>query len=157
MHYRNNCFAPCLNSSRSMEADGLGGKGGFDGKYVKNNRKLNTDQPHAENRGNNRNLNFYFSNNPIWKLQITFNLDLLSGLQIIKVNPFPHNDTFWRPWETSFLKTLWEKDKLLVTSNFSFTHSVFYQFRKLSVIYIKLKIVVCRLFQFWPVLNFVVW
>ena len=25
------------------------------------------------------------------------------------INPFPHNDTFWRPWETSFLKTLWEK------------------------------------------------
>ena len=25
-----------------------------------------------------------------------------------------------------FLKTLWEKEKLLVTSNFSFSHSVFY-------------------------------
>ena len=47
-------------------------------------------------------------------------------------NPFPHNDTFWRPWETSLLKTLWEKEKLLVTSNFSFTHSVFYLFRELS-------------------------
>ena len=44
------------------------------------------------------------------------------------VNPFPHNDTFWRPWETSLLKTLWEKEKLLVTSNFSFSHSVFYPF-----------------------------
>ena len=44
------------------------------------------------------------------------------------INPFPHNDTFWRPWETSLLKTLWEKEKLLVTSNFSFTHSVFYPF-----------------------------
>ena len=40
-------------------------------------------------------------------------------------NPFPHN-TFWHPWETSLLKTLWEKEKLLVTSNFSFSHSVFY-------------------------------
>ena len=44
------------------------------------------------------------------------------------VNPFPHNDTFWRPWETSLLKTLWEKEELLVTSNFSFSHSVFYLF-----------------------------
>ena len=44
------------------------------------------------------------------------------------INPFPHNDTFWRPWETSLLKTLWEKEKLLVTSNFSFSHSVFYPF-----------------------------
>ena len=61
---------------------------------------------------------------------ICFNLDLskilLSGNGLI--NPFPHNNTFWRPWETSLLKTLWEKEKLLVTSNFSFSHSVFYQF-----------------------------
>ena len=67
------------------------------------------------------------------------------------VNPFPHKDTFWRPWETSLLKTLWEKEKLLITSNFSFTHRVFYQFRELFAIYIKFKIVVCRLFQFGPV------
>ena len=40
-------------------------------------------------------------------------------------NPFPHNDTFWHHWETSLLKTLWEKEKLLVASNFSFSHSVF--------------------------------
>ena len=45
------------------------------------------------------------------------------------LNPFPHNDAFWCPWETSLLKRLWEKEKLLVTSNFSFSHSVFYPFR----------------------------
>ena len=66
---------------------------------------------------------------------------------------FPHNDTFWRPWVTSLLKKLWEKEKLLVTSNFSFTHSVFYPFRELSGIFIKFKIVVCRPFQFGPVSN----
>jgi hypothetical protein len=44
-------------------------------------------------------------------------------------NPFPHNDTILRPWETSLLKTPWEKEKLLVTSNFSFTHRVFYLFK----------------------------
>ena len=43
----------------------------------------------------------------------------------ILFNPFPHNDAFWRPWESSLLKTLWEKEKLLVTSNFSFSHCVF--------------------------------
>ena len=43
-------------------------------------------------------------------------------------SPFPNNDTFRRPWETSLLKTPWEKEKLLVTSNFSFSHSVFYPF-----------------------------
>ena len=26
------------------------------------------------------------------------------------INPFPHNDTFWRPWETSLLKTLGKGD-----------------------------------------------
>ena len=53
--------------------------------------------------------------------------------------------------QLSLLKTMWEKEKLLVTSNFSFTHSIFFQFRELSAIYIKFKIVVCRLFQFGPV------
>ena len=48
------------------------------------------------------------------------------GIVWKRVNPFPHNDTFCRPWETSLLKTMWEKEKLLVTSNFSF--SVFYPF-----------------------------
>ena len=51
---------------------------------------------------------------PIWRTYCHF------------LNPSPHNDTFWRPWETSLLKTQWEKEKLLVTSNFSYTHSVFY-------------------------------
>ena len=31
-----------------------------------------------------------------------------------RINPFPHNDTFWQVWERSCLKTLWEKEKLLV-------------------------------------------
>ena len=40
----------------------------------------------------------------------------------ILFNPFPHNNTFLRPWETSLLKTLCEKEKLLVTSYFSISH-----------------------------------
>ena len=55
------------------------------------------------------------------------------------------------------LKTMWEKEKLLMTSNFSFSHTVFYPFDKLSTIFIKLKIVVCKLFQFGRVLKTVVW
>ena len=69
-------------------------------------------------------------------------------LVVLGFNPFPYNDTFWRPWETSLLKTLWEKEKLLVRSNLSFTHSLFSPFRELSAIFIKFKIVICRLFQF---------
>ena len=48
----------------------------------------------------------------------------------------------------SLLKTLWEKEKLLLVSNFSFSHSVFYPFGELSAIFIKFEIVVCKLFQF---------
>ena len=43
-------------------------------------------------------------------------------------NPYPRNDTFWHPWVKSLSKTVWEKEKLLVTSNFSFSHSVLYLF-----------------------------
>ena len=68
-------------------------------------------------------------------------------------NPFPLNDTFWRPWETSFLKTLWEKEKLLVMSNFSFAHSVFYPFRDFSAIFIKFKIASAD-FSIWTCLKF---
>ena len=46
------------------------------------------------------------------------------------------------------LETLWEKEKLLVTSNFSFSHSVFYPFRELSDIFNNHEIVVCKPFQF---------
>ena len=45
---------------------------------------------------------------------------------------------------------MWEKDKLLVTSNFSFSHSVFYPFGELLVtnFFIKFKVVIFKLFQF---------
>ena len=44
------------------------------------------------------------------------------------VNPLTHSHTmtpFDAPGKEAFWK-LWEKGKLLVTSNFSFSHSVFY-------------------------------
>ena len=54
--------------------------------------------------------------------------NIVRALSINSFNSFPYNDTFWCPWETSLLKTLWEKEKLLVMSNFSFSHSVFFLF-----------------------------
>ena len=39
-------------------------------------------------------------------------------------------------------------EKLLVTSNFSFAHSAFYLIRELSAIFIKVEIIICKLFQF---------
>ena len=69
-------------------------------------------------------------------------------IKITRVNPFPNKPWFLRVCSTSLSKTLWEKEKLLVTSNFSFSHSVFYLFRTLSAIFIKTEIVICKLCQF---------
>ena len=51
----------------------------------------------------------------------------------------PGKQAFWKHWE---------KEKLLITSNFSFSHSVFYLFGELSAIFVKFEIVVCKLFHF---------
>ena len=69
-------------------------------------------------------------------------------LFVLYFNPFPKKPWFLRVCSISLLKTLWEKEKLLVTSNFSFSHSVFYLFKEHSAIFIKFEIVVCKLFQF---------
>ena len=62
--------------------------------------------------------------------------------------PFPNKPWFLRICCTCLLKTLWEKEKLLVTSNFSFSQSVFNPFGEPSQIFSKSEIVVCKLFQF---------
>ena len=64
------------------------------------------------------------------------------------INPFPNKPWFLRVCSISLLKTLWEKEKLLVTSNFSFSHRVFYPFGELSAILITFEIVICKLFEF---------
>ena len=56
------------------------------------------------------------------------------------LNPFPNKPWFLRVCSISLLKTMWEKEKLLVTSNFSFFHRVFYPFRELSAISSHLKL-----------------
>ena len=65
-----------------------------------------------------------------------------------KVNPFPNKHWFLHIYSTSLLKTLWEKEKLLVTTNFSFSHNVYYSFGELSAIFIEFEIVACELLQF---------
>ena len=77
----------------------------------------------------------------------------MENITLIPFNPFPNKPWFLRVYSKSLLKTLWEKEKLLLTSNFSFSHSVFYLFRELLAIFIKLGIVVCELFQFGSVWN----
>ena len=68
-------------------------------------------------------------------------------------NPFPNKPWFLRVCSTSLLKTLREKENLLITSNFPFSHSVFYPFGELSTLFIKSEIVVCKLFKFGRAQN----
>ena len=56
------------------------------------------------------------------------------------VNTFPHKPWFLRVYSTSLLKTPWEKEKLLVTSNFFFSHSVFYPFGELQPFSLNVKL-----------------
>ena len=84
---------------------------------------------------------------------ITYLYMLLPAIFVseLTINPFPNKPWFLRVCSTILLKTLREKEKLLVTSNFSFSHSVFYPFGELNAIFIKFEIVVCKVFQFGSV------
>ena len=66
------------------------------------------------------------------------------------------------PWflcvcSTSFLKTLWEKKKLLLRSNSSFSHSVFLPFRKTSHHFPQLQNCRLQTLKIWTSVEFVVW
>ena len=52
---------------------------------------------------------------------------------------------------------MWEKEKLLMSSNFSFSHIVFYPFGELSGAYIKFRNCRLRTLRIWKSLNFFVW
>ena len=58
---------------------------------------------------------------------------------------------------TSLLKTLWDKEKLLETSNFSFSHDVLYPFYELSAILIKLQNCCLQSLSVLKSLKFVIW
>ena len=80
----------------------------------------------------------------------TFDLSIVNALRSWQIyfNSFPSKPWFLRVCRTSLLKTLREEEKLLVMSIFSFSHIVFNSFRELDAIFIKIEIVVCKLFQF---------
>ena len=75
-----------------------------------------------------------------------FNVEVL---RFTDIQLFPKQDLFFyvSPLQV-VLKTLLEMEKLLIMSNFSFSHSVFYSFWEYSAIFIKFEIVVCKFFQF---------
>ena len=82
------------------------------------------------------------------KIQTGSNSNKLQTTFKSAFNPFPNKPWFLRVCCTNLLKTLWEKEKLLVTSNFSFSHSVFYLLGELAAIFIKSKIVICQRFEY---------
>ena len=95
---------------------------------------------------------------PVWcypaktlKLCMTSSIieDILFELGLF--NPFPNKPWFLRVCSRSLLKTVLEKEKLLVMNNFSFSYSVFYAFRERNAIFIQFEIVVFKLFQFGSV------
>ena len=65
--------------------------------------------------------------------------------EIINSSKLSKQARFLRVCSTSLLKTLWEKEKLLIMSNFSFSHSILNPFGELSAIFTKFRIVVCKL------------
>ena len=89
-------------------------------------------------------------------------LDNVGGTKTCSVNgvlnPFPNKSWFLRVCSRSLLKTPWEKEKLLVMSNFSFSHSVFYPFGEESFLPFpsNLKLLSANSFS-WNRLKFVVW
>ena len=68
-------------------------------------------------------------------------------------NSFPNKPWFLRVYRTSLLKTLLEKEKLVVKSNFSFSRFVFYPFGEVYAVFVKFEIVVCKLFKFGWIHN----
>ena len=86
-----------------------------------------------------------------WLITALFDGHNYFTLNLFVIHPFQNKPWFLRVCSTSLLKTLLEKEKLLVTSNFSFSHRVFYSFWEFSAVFLEFEIVVCKLFQFGTV------
>ena len=84
----------------------------------------------------------------------TFNL---VKSKILSFNPFPNKPRFLRVCSTSLLKTLLEKEKLLIMSNFFFSNSVFYQYGKFFYHFHQIQNCCLQTLSVWKSLKFVVW
>ena len=72
-------------------------------------------------------------------------------------NPFPNKPLFVRLCSKSLLKTLWEKEKLLVTSNFSFSPQCFLSFRITFCHFLQTLNCPLQTLSVWKSLQFVIW
>ena len=72
------------------------------------------------------------------------------------VNSFPNKPWFLHVYSASLLKTLLEKEKLLVSSNISFANIVFYPLKTLCHFHLNLKLLSTNSFSLEES-NFIVW
>ena len=81
----------------------------------------------------------------------------LCSKEIKDIDTFPNKPWYLHVWSKSTcLKTLWEKEKLLVTSNFYFQHSVSTHLENFMPFSTNLKLLSAT-FSAWKSLEFVVW
>ena len=60
-----------------------------------------------------------------------------------RLSPLANKPLFLRVGNTSLWKTLWEKGKVLIMNNVSFSHSVFHPYGETLAIFTHFEIVVC--------------
>ena len=89
-----------------------------------------------------------------WDFPLVTNIFSCSGNVLTLYHTIP---TFNDPDKRSLLKTLWEKEKMLVTSIFSFSHNDFYPSKKECLFLKYIYFVVCKCVEFLTVLKLVVW
>ena len=78
----------------------------------------------------------------------TFNFSSANAFNLVTSKILVFGKDYVLICSTSLLKTLLEKGKMLIMNNFSFPHSVFYLHGDFYAIFIKLGIILCKLFQF---------
>ena len=64
-----------------------------------------------------------------------------------RVKPFPVTDSVWRLCSRWILKTIWQKEKLLIISIFSFCHNMFNSILKLNIFIKRFPIFFSRWFK----------
>ena len=96
---------------------------------------LQTGRKHCGKKSIMSNLSFSYS---VFKRLVLQTVACLGRVLTLS----PKKPWFLRYCSTRLLKTLQEKKKLLVMSNFFFSHSVFHPFVEMSAIFIKFEILV---------------
>ena len=96
-----------------------------------------------------------------WKSRLPFRFSSKVFIQnFIKVKDpslFPNKPWFLGVWSPSLLKILWEKEKLLVMSNFSFSHSFFLPVLRTFCHFHQIWNCQLQTLSLWKSLKFLVW